>query len=195
MRALILLAGLLVGASFSCGAQTAAEVLERARAEAREIEDLKKALNGPDQNLRVAAFQAMATSDQPHFREVAMDFGLASADATIRGLTLKTLIDNAKTLVIELKPDPESAAEVQAQAKTRIETKGSTLPMELTPQKDARGYAIAVPTYRGSAEVAGTEFRFRTSGWAGALTLRDDALLEGPVTLGKLRFVGAVRLH
>ncbi|HRP36055.1 MAG TPA: hypothetical protein PLI48_09255, partial [Gammaproteobacteria bacterium] len=61
-------------------AQSAAEIIEQARARARQVEEIKQVLNDPDQNVRLAAFEAMVGSDDSLMRELALDAGINSTD-------------------------------------------------------------------------------------------------------------------
>jgi hypothetical protein len=200
-KIIVLVALMLMMGSEVSFAQTAAELLEKARAEARESEELRKALDSPDNNLRVAAFQAMISSEKPHYRAIAIEYGLASSESLFRGLTLAALIDSASTIVLNLAPDPDAAKEVQERTAKSIASDGSMLPILFLAKINEKGNNIvlfkttAPGSYQGRSVVEGMEFRFTTPTYSGTLTLGEDGLLQGPVAHGPKRYIASVRLQ
>ena len=94
-------------------AQTAAEIIEKARAEAGQFNEFKAALEDPDQSVRLAVFEAMLQQKNPPLRMMAIQYGLSSTDHVIRSRALAAQIMSMDQLHIQLEPNPNVSAEVQ----------------------------------------------------------------------------------
>ncbi len=163
--------------------QSAAEILERARARSQDIEELKKVLNGPDQNMRLTTFDAMVNSGDPVMKEVALDLGLASADSLLQGLAFKAAIMSLDRVHLTLSPDPDAPKNVQEMSARYIAERGSDYVFPLTKKDPQTGVAeLDHPTYK--LQVTGTLLTFKRSGETGTLDLQDDNSLKGIVRGG-----------
>jgi hypothetical protein len=83
----------------------AAKILEKARGQARDIEELRKVLNGPDQNMRLATFDAMIKSGDETLKQIAYETGLMSADSVMRAMAFKAVVMSLDNLHLTLTPD------------------------------------------------------------------------------------------
>ena len=108
------LAGLFSGSGVAVAQTSAAEMLEEARARAREMEELKAVLNGPDQNMRLASFDIMVNSGDEAMRQIAIDTGLASADTLMQAMAFKETVLSLNRIVMSLEIDKSQPADIQA---------------------------------------------------------------------------------
>jgi hypothetical protein len=165
--------------------QSAAEILEQARARSQDIEELKKILNGPDQNMRLTTFDAMVNSDDPVMREVALDIGLASADSLLQALAFKSAIMGLDRVHMTLTPDPEAPKNVQEMSTRYINEQGSDYVVTLT-KKDPQAGIAELGTARYKLQVSGTLLTFTKGNESGTLHLQDDNSIKG-ILRGKYR--------
>lgn len=195
----ILLLCLLAGLSGPVLAQTSAtEILEKARSQAKDFEDLKKALNGPDQNMRLATFDAMVRSGDPMLRDIAIDIGMASADSLMQAAAFREAIMGLDRLHFSLEIDPNAPEKVQ-ETSTKALNKGSEFVLQLGyhDRENARfafgkGYKDN-PKYMG--EVTGTTLTFQYGNDSGTFTLKDDNMIEGILKSAKAQFVATSRIR
>lgn len=161
---------------------TAAQILEQARTHAREIEDLRKVLNGPDQNMRLAVFDAMVKSGDEALRLLAYETGLASADSVLRAMAFKGLLMRQNNIHVALTVDPSAPKAMQEASAQYLARFGNGL---VVPMEDKNVEAGSFKKGDWQGQVSGTEFVFSYfhGGYtrAGAMTLRDDNTLSGGV--------------
>lgn len=179
-------------------AQTsAAEILEQARSKARDMEELRKILNGPDQNMRLATFDAMMTSGDEALQQIALDAGLASADALMQAMAFKAAIMSLDRLVLTLEVDGTQPEPIQEAARSYLEKNGNSWVLSMPKKEPDNGTFRANVNSRG--EVSGTMLNFDYGRNSGTLALKDDATVGGPVTLyhngGNAGFVGTGRIR
>ena len=164
-------------------AQSAAEIIEQARARARQVEEIKQVLNDPDQNVRLAAFEAMVGSDDSLMRELALDAGLNSTDQVLRGMALRHAVLGLAQLTITLAVDTAAPKVIQDSSRAFLEKNGSSYTMTI----DAKGkdlatgafHAVSQPSHRGN--ISGQVVTFNYSYYTGELHLQDDNTLAGVV--------------
>lgn len=174
---------------------TAAEILERARGQAREIEELRKVLNGPDQNLRLATFDAMVKSGDEALRLIAYETGLASADSVLRAMAFKALVLGQNNLHLTLAPDPSAPKPIQEASAEYVVKNGSGL---VVPIDNRNAEAGIFKSGNWEGQVSGSELVFSySSRIAGTMSLRDDNAIAGVVRLdsGRTQFVAAAKLR
>jgi len=175
---------------------TAAQILEQARTPAREIEEMRKVLNGPDQNMRLAAFDAMIKSGDEALRLIAYETGLASADSVMRAMAFKALLMSQDNIHVALTVDPSAPKPMQEASAQYLAKNPSGL---VVPMENKNVEAGSFKKGRWQGQVSGTEFVFSNSlnnYAAGALTLRDDNTLRGVVHLhGKYQFLGTAKVR
>lgn len=210
MKSLLFVAAMLVTASAPVFAKdiTAAEIIEKARAQSKQIEDLKKVMQSPDRNLRIAAFQAMMESDNPMFRAFALEAALNSTDSLLRAQALRGALMHMTDLMVTLQPDPDAPKDVKTATQEYLNKTGTKLPIVFVNKVPDKG-TIEVqyrsnPYLKGSAEVQGLRFIILMQAWGrrpltGTLTLGDDSKLRGPLQIvspaEQLRFIGTAELR
>lgn len=174
---------------------TAAEILERARGQAREIEELRKVLNGPDQNLRLATFDAMVKSGDEALRLIAYETGLVSADSLLRAMAFKALLLSQNNLHLTLAPDPAAPKAIQEASTEYLVKNGSGL---VVPIDGRNAEAGTFKSGHWQGQVSGTELVFSySSRIAGTMSLRDDNAIAGVVRLesGRTQFLASAKLR
>lgn len=180
---------------------TAAQILEQARTHAREIEDLRKVLNGPDQNMRLAVFDAMVKSGDEALRLLAYETGLASADSVLRAMAFKALVMRQNNIHVALTVDPSAPKPMQEASAQYLNKNSASLvvPME---SKNLETGSFTSEREEWKGQVSGTEFMFSFRSphssvrFAGAMTLRDDNTLSGVVHVERGgQFLATARLH
>ena len=174
---------------------TAAEILERARGQARDIEELRKVLNGPDQNMRLATFDAMVKSGDEALRLIAYETGLASADSVLRAMAFKALLLSQNNLHLTLTPDPAAPKPIQEASADYLVKNGSGLMVPIDGRNAEAG------TFKSSywqGQVSGTELVFNySSRITGTMSLQDDNAVAGVVRLdsGRTQFLASGKLR
>ncbi len=174
---------------------TAAEILERARGQARDIEELRKVLNGPDQNMRLATFDAMVKSGDEALRLIAYETGLASADSVMRAMAFKALVLSQNNLHLTLTPDPSAPKATQEASADYLVKNGSGLVVPIDGRNAEAG------TFKSSywqGQVSGTELVFNYSNQiSGTMSLQDDNAVAGIVRLssGRTQFLASGKLR
>ena len=164
-------------------AQTsAAEMLEQARARAREMEELKAVLNGPDQNMRLASFDVMVGSGDEAMRQIAIDTGLASTDPLMQGMALKEAVLGLDRIVMTLEIDPGQPETGKTKAQAYMNSNGNTYTLQITA-RDRKTGVFKMKTNTG--QVTGTMITFKNGHDEGSLRLVDETTLKGDVKLYK----------
>ena len=172
-------------------AQTsAAEMLEKARARSREMEELKAVLNGPDQNMRLAAFDVMVGSGDEAMRQIALDLGLASADPLMQAMAFKESILSLNRLVFSLEIDTREPEAVQQKAQAILAAKGSTYTIAVTKPDRKTGVFTIKTSHQG--QVTGTTLTFKNGYDTGQLDLVDETTIKGQVSLYKGGYGGFI---
>ncbi|MEQ8859936.1 MAG: hypothetical protein RIC56_14935 [Pseudomonadales bacterium] len=165
-------------------AQTsAAEIIEQARARARQIDEIKQVLNDPDQTVRLAAFEAMVGSGDPLMRELALDAGFASSDEVLRGQALKHAILGLEQLSITLSPDPAAPQAVQQRVQNYLEKTGASFILNIdTKDVDlGKGAFHQAGNASRNGNVSGLVVTFDYQYHTGELHLTDDNTLAGTI--------------
>ncbi len=174
---------------------TAAEILERARGQARDIEELRKILNGPDQNMRLATFDAMVKSGDEALRLIAYEAGLASADSVMRAMAFKALVLSQNNLHLTLTPDPSAPKPTQEASVDYLVKNGSGLVVPIDSRNPESG-SFKANNWQG--QVSGTELVFSYGSRAnGTMSLHDDNAIAGVVRLesGRTQFLASGKLR
>mgnify|MGYP001826517841 FL=1 len=165
-------------------AQTSAsEMLEQARARSREMEELKAVLNGPDQNMRLAAFDVMVTSGDEAMRQVALDLGLASADPLMQAMAFKETILSLNRIVFQLEIDTSQPASVQQKAQQILDSTGSSYTIAVTKPDRTTGVFTVRSTNQG--QVNGTNLTFKNAYDTGQFELVDETTIKGILNIKK----------
>jgi len=178
MATLIVAAGLVVsGGVFA--QDSADQILEKARAEAAEIEKLKKVLNEePDQNVRLAAFELMIRKDDSVMHEIAVEAGLASADKLLQAAAFKEAIMNLDRLHLMLVVDRDASEAIQEASQAYLDKNGDQYVLSFD-KKDTK--AGTVKSRNLSGQVTGTQLTYTWSNSNGVLSLKDDNAVSGDI--------------
>jgi hypothetical protein len=159
----------------------AAKILEKARGQARDIEELRKVLNGPDQNMRLATFDAMIQSGDETMKQVAFETGLMSADSVMRAMAFKALVMSLDNVHLTLTPDTTAPKKVQEASADWISRRGNGYVVSLKKKNIEAG---TFDFNGGEGQVSGLEFVFKWGSDSGSLTLTDENTLAGVARLG-----------
>ena len=176
-------AGLLSGSNVAVAQTSAAEMLEQARARAREMEELKAVLNGPDQNMRLASFDIMVNSGDEAMRQIAIDTGLASADTLMQAMAFKEAVLSLNRIVMSLEIDKSQPADIQAQAQKMLDANGNAYELPIVESDKKTGIFKIYTNNKG--QVSGLELTFKYSYDIGKLSLVDETTIKGPVRIYK----------
>ena len=176
-------AGLLSGSNVAVAQTSAAEMLEQARARAREMEELKAVLNGPDQNMRLASFDIMVNSGDEAMRQIAIDTGLASADTLMQAMAFKESVLSLNRIVMSLEIDKSQPAEIQAKSQAILNANGNAYELPIVESDKKTGIFKIYSSYTG--QVTGLELTFNYSYDNGRLSLVDETTMKGPIRIHK----------
>jgi hypothetical protein len=158
------------------------DLIEKARARARQVEETKQVLGDPDQNVRLAAFEAMVGSDDLLLRELALDAGLASTDQLLRGLALRYTVLGLEQLNLTLAPDASAPKPVQERVQAYLEKTGRNFVLNIDPDRvDLPRGTFGAGSPSNSGNVSGTVVTFDYGYYTGELHLQDDNTLAGTV--------------
>jgi len=173
----------LVASAEALAQANTADIIEQARARARQVEEIKQVLTDPDQNVRLAAFEGMVDSGDPLMREIALDTGLASTDRVLRGLALKHTILGLAQLSITLTVDDSAPKPVQDKSVKYLEKNGNNYILTFDPKGSDlnRGFFHPPGNLHWAGNVSGTVVTFNYGKYTGELILQDDNTLAGLV--------------
>ncbi len=177
------LAGLFSGSGVAVAQTSAAEMLEEARARAREMEELKAVLNGPDQNMRLASFDIMVNSGDEAMRQIAIDTGLASADTLMQAMAFKETVLSLNRIVMSLEIDKSQPADIQAESQAVLNANGNAYALPIVESDKKTGIFKIDSRYKG--QVTGLELTFNYSYDNGRLSLIDETTIKGPIRIYK----------
>lgn len=187
----IMFIGLASSVSLPVQAQSTAEILESARAQAREFNELKTALNDPDQHVRLAIFDAMLGHSNPALRMSAIEAGLMSTDSIMRARALHAQIFSMTQLHVKLTVDPQSTSKQQEAAKAYLEKNGDVFLIPLHA-KDATTGELNNHGWRG--QVNNQQVYFAQGHNRLKLSLQDDGTLGGDCFINNTPFKATLRL-
>ncbi len=184
----------LLSPSTASAQSDAAKILEKSRAKAREMEELRKILNGPDQNMRLATFDVMLKSGDEALRLIAYEAGLASADSIMREMAFKAIMASMDNLHLTLTLDPSAPKALQDAAANLLSKSGNAfvVPMnnkDMEPGKFNTGYGVG--------QISGLVVVFMYKGHSGSMRLQDDNSLSGTLQLpsGQGQFLAKAKLR
>lgn len=172
-----LLCALLLVSSAPAFAQSAAEVIERARAEARQFNEYKEALEDPDQSVRLAVFEAMLAQNSAPLRMMAIQTGIGSADAIMRSRALQAQIMSMEQLHLTLAVNPDAPSEIQESTRRHLQQNGGIMVVNLQKKDPKQG------TFSGSGSIGGQisnlQVQLGNTFIKVNLALQDDNTLQG----------------
>ena len=193
-RAMMMVFAMTLGLAVSTGGfaqDSVDDILEKARAEAAEIEKLKKILNEePDQNVRLAAFGLMIKDSNSTMHEIAVEAGLASADKLLQAAAFKEAIMSLDRIHLTFVVDQDASDAIQKKSQAYIDKNGDQYIIPLGIKDHAAGTFVS--GYH-SGEVTGTHLTYVYGKSNATLPLKDDNAISGDFTLkdgsSKLKFV------
>ena len=169
---------------------SAAEMLEKARARSRDMEELKAVLNGPDQNMRLATFDVMVNSGDGAMREIAIDLGMASADPLMQAMAFKETILGLNRIVFTLELDTSQPETVQQKAQAFMNANGASYEIPIKEVDKKTGVFTIKSSYTG--QVNGTTMTFKNGYDSGQLELVDETTIKGTITAYKGGYGGFI---
>lgn len=176
----------------SVQAQSAAEILESARAQAREFNELKAGINDPDQSVRLAVFDAMLGHSNPALRLSAIETGLMSTDSIMRARALHAQIFSMTQLHVKLAVDPQSTAKQQEAAKAYLAEESDVLLIPIYTKDATNGELNKDKSWSG--QVNNQQVLFQGPANSLKLSLQDDGTLAGECFLQNKPFKATLRL-
>ena len=174
-----LIMGMLLVGTAASAADSMEQLLEKARAEAAEIEKMKRLLNEePDPNVRLAAFNLMIRQGNGTMYEVAVDAGLASADRLLQAAAFKAAIMALDRLHLALQVDESASDAIQKASRDYLDRQGDQyiIPFD---NKDVDAGTFKSGYWIG--EVTGTQLSFVNRKQNGTLSLKDDDAVSGKI--------------
>jgi len=131
-------------------AQSASEIIEKARAEAKEFNEFKLALEDPDQSVRLAVFEQMLKQPAAPLRMMAIQAGLTSSDDIMRSRALVAQILDMDHLVIHLKVNEKANSKSQEATKKLLLRDGDVWRLSIRQKNpDDNTFSIGVGEYSG----------------------------------------------
>jgi hypothetical protein len=171
---------------------TTAEILEQARAEARGYEDLKKALNDPDPNMRIATFNAMVSSGDTTMRDLALELGMASADSLMKAQAFRAAILSLDRIVFNLAIDESSAEKVQQYTTNQLNHSGRQWILALGERDLKTGtFSNTAQQLDTRGQVTGLNMTFTSGYVSGELRLTGDDTIVGVLSNSRTNAVYA----
>jgi len=164
--------------------QTTAEKIEAARQRAKEINEVKQVLADPDQAVRLAAFESMATSDDPVMRSMALDAGFASTDSLLRNTAFKYTVLGLEQIIITLIVDTKAPKEIQEKSTKYLNESGQSFKLDINTKKIDLGTGkFERPNNSGyTGNVNGSLLTFSYGSFQGELHLMEDNSLAGRIS-------------
>lgn len=179
------------------GEGSGTSVLESIQREAKEAEQLRAALQSPDQSVRLAAFRAMVNSGNPAFAEMAITTAFANADQATKALAIRAAFESVQVMEVELTL-PQDAPE-GAKPKLDSALKGSFATISDIKYDSKTGkFQGQVSGFgtNGSGQVSGMTISFQTPGCAGTLVNKEGTwIFQGKVRCEAFTYPGTFRLR
>ena len=105
--------------------ETAVEELILLAKQGAPAEELRKVLNSPDQNMRLAVFDQMVKSGDEAMKLIAYEAGLASADSVMRTMAFKAVLMSQDKLHLTLAVDRSAPKPIQEASEKYLAKNGS----------------------------------------------------------------------
>ena len=184
---------LLAGTMGPVLAQSAAEVIERARAEARQFNEYKEALEDPDQSVRLAVFEAMLAQQNAPLRMMAIQTGITSTDAIMRSRALQAQIMGMEQLHLKLAINPEASTKVQEATRNFLERTAGVATFRIQNKDQSTG------VFQGggyTAQISNLQVQFTIYNATDRInmSLQDDGSLKGLYTSKDVNAVATLQL-
>src|SRR5690606_26965406 len=129
--------------------------------------------NDPDQNVRLAAFEAMFTSEDPLMRELALDSGRSSTDRVLLGLVRWHAVLGLAQLTITLAVDESAPKPVQERTRDYLVKSGNSYIAPIDPKgSDLTNGAFHSGNAKYRGNVSGLVVTFNYPYYTGELHLQ-----------------------
>jgi len=177
------------------GEGSGTSVLESIQREAKEAEQLRAALQSPDQSVRVAAFWAMVNSGNPAFAEMAITTAFANADQATKALAIRAAFASVQVMEIELTLPQDASEKAKEDLGDAI---GHALATISEIKYDAKtgkfeGRSMNIDS---SGQVSGMTISFKTRNCSGTLLNKEGTwVFQGKVRCESSVFAGTFRLR
>lgn len=179
-------------------AQSPAEIIEQARAEARLNKEYEEGLADPDPIVRLAVFEAMLKLDNPILQKQALNYAFSTSDNSLRVAALRHYLLKQARIAIHLSPDTTLSKEAQEKATSYINKSGNIYPLVFT-EIDADTQTFSSP-FNINGQFSNLQFnaenqyssesdnRFRQFN----LTFTPDNIFEGKASIGATQFMAQI---
>ena len=171
----------------SAAAQSSQPASASCLTKAAELKEKVAELNSPDSLRRLAMFNEMLVSCDPAQREIAYERGFASSEQTVRALTLRAKLRDARTLMLEVAA-PKDADDGAHKA---VKSLGGYVDMPVTSYDADKG-DLKLGAY--SSRVSGTTIQLAYGACKGVLQLGEAGVLAGTVSCWNSPLTGTIRL-
>lgn len=172
---------LLLWGSAVAQAQSAQEVIEKARAEARQFNDYKVALEDPDQSVRLAVFEAMLQQSSPPLRMMAIETGITSTDSILRSRALQAQLLGMDQLHMRLSVNPKASKVMQDNTRKRLEQTNGAF-AERIRKRDLNEGTFETGSFRFQVRNLNVLLTMISGNANASFTLQDDNTLTGIYT-------------
>ncbi|MDG4601613.1 MAG: hypothetical protein P9C48_00220 [Defluviicoccus sp.] len=177
------------------GEGSGTSVLESIQREAKEVEQMRAALQSPDQSVRVAAFWAMVNSGNPALSEMAITTAFANADQATKVLAVRAAFASVQVLEVELTL-PQDASEPARRDLGQAIGHGMATISEIKYDAKTGKFQGRSMSLDSSGQVSGITISFKTNGCSGTLVNKEGTwVFQGKVRCESSVFAGTFRLR
>lgn len=175
--------------------RTETSVLENIQRDAKEVEQLRAALQSPDQSVRVAAFWAMVNSGNPALAEMAITTAFANADQATKALAIRAAFASIRVMEVELTLPQDASEEAKRELGQALGHSFATI-SNIKYDSNSGKFQGHFGGYDSSGQVSGMTISFQTMGCAGTLTNKEGTwMFQGKVRCQAFTYPGTFRLR
>jgi hypothetical protein len=177
------------------GEGSGTSVLESIQREAKEAEQLRAALQSPDQSVRLAAFWAMVNSGNPAFAEMAITTAFANADQATKALAVRAAFASVQVMEVELSLPQDASVEAKKELGVALANSWATI-TDIKYDLKSGKFQGSIPHGIGSGQVSGMTISFQTPGCSGTLNNKEGTwIFQGKVRCNASTYPGTFRLR
>lgn len=190
IKSLLAITLLVLAISSDVFAQSA---VEKIKARAAEINELKALLANPDPSIRIAAIDIMQNSEDLAMREMGFNAGINSSDESVLAVTIMNKFKLIKNFNIEMIP----ATKVPADKQKVLTEMGGRLGVNIKKYDQKTATFENSTTYSGNvrtSSISGTIIQLNTAYCNGALILDDELFFSGKLTCNDVVFDAKAQL-
>lgn len=172
-------------------AQSPAEIIEQARAEARLIKEYEEGLTDPDPTVRIAVFEAMLKLPNPTLHKQALSYAFSTNENNLRVAAFKHHVLKLSQLAIHLSPDTSLSKENQQEAIKQINQNGNVYALvfsNIDPDSLTFEATDSIKGQVSNLQLNATNSINNSNRRQINLTLTTDNILEGTATIGYNQF-------